>query len=686
MPHEQVIVDGNNLLHAWRAPDGRPRGAFPEVRWALVRHLERLAGDIGAHILVVFDGTIGGRDEALSRGAVEVVFAPRELSADLLIERQVRAAPDPRAVLVVTSDQAIQRAVTSVGAEAMSCPRFLEWVNERAQAMSASLRRGTPAHKRPRLGDFFPPASAPGLLLALMALTLLGARPGHAQGDAVARVNNGSPAFLVPAEAVAHHMSYTAYAYTNGARTSGTRLHHEGIGPKVLEMIAAADTHIILSVFLFDNFYAEAPAERDVVGVLTQALLARKAANPAMRIALILDPSHAAYGSRVSPAEAALRAGGVDVFYSDLLEDLKKAGAVGAREGMGHTGRVLDRVTLNAWGNARSAVMGMFKLPGRFDDEQLSLESAYNATLLKANHRKVLVCDVHGQDWEALVATANPHNASAFHVNAALSVRGQPARYLYNLLREDMRQSAGLGRRFAHWHAAADRAYRRGYLTQAFPVLPLAPIATPADPSTAGHARVRVVTESAIRDAIIAMLEDVHPNDEIRIQMFYLSFQPVLDALLEASRVVKTPIRLLLDANKDSFNKEKDGTPNRQVARYLLREARRLDGLIEIRWYATHGEQNHAKSMSITNPHLDRHLFTTGSANWTGRNLDGVNMEVNLVVRNAPAVNADFNALFDRFWTNADQLEYSLPYEAFNDIAPDFHWRRGEKPWYLGTF
>ena len=58
----------------------------------------------------------------------------------------------------------------------------------------------------------------------------------------------------------------------------------------------------------------------------------------------------------------------------------------------------------------------------------------------------------------------------------------------------------------------------------------------------------------------------------------------VLDAILAASRRVDQPIRLLLDANKDSFNKEKDGTPNRQVARYLLREAAATGGKVDRGW------------------------------------------------------------------------------------------------------
>jgi len=151
-----VIVDGNNLLHAWRSKPAHVRD-FGAGRWALVRHLDRLAGDIGSAILIVFDGTVGGRDEGLSHASVEVIYARADVSADLVIERRVRAAADPSTILVVTSDRAIQRVAGAAGAEIMGCESFFEWAEDRARQLSASLRRPRKPNQRPRLGDFFPP-------------------------------------------------------------------------------------------------------------------------------------------------------------------------------------------------------------------------------------------------------------------------------------------------------------------------------------------------------------------------------------------------------------------------------------------------------------------------------------------------------------------------------------------------
>jgi phosphatidylserine/phosphatidylglycerophosphate/cardiolipin synthase-like enzyme len=190
------------------------------------------------------------------------------------------------------------------------------------------------------------------------------------------------------------------------------------------------------------------------------------------------------------------------------------------------------------------------------------------------------------------------------------------------------------------------------------------------------------VSEGEIPDAVMEMLGQVEEGDEVRIQMFYLSYVPVAEAVVEASQRTKKPVRILLDANKDSFNKEKDGTPNRQVARYL----KKMSENIEVRWYSTHGEQNHAKIMTITNAKRGKYELTTGSCNWTGRNMDGVNMEANVLVSDSKKLCGSFNDLFDMFWSNGDGNEYSVDYEAFSETASGWKWKRGEKPFYWSTF
>lgn len=522
------------------------------------------------------------------------------------------------------------------------------------------------------------------LVAAALTAPVQPASPASAAeaGVRIERTNNRSPWFPVNEGDVGFFMNYTGFTYTNAEHTAGRRFFVGAIEPEVLRIVGAAEQRIVLSVFLFDNFYARDPPERDIVGELTEALVHRRTDVPDIRIAVILDPSHKAYGRRESPAERRFRENGIDVFYSDLLSGLKRATFTGVREGLGHVNRGIDVVTFGGWGALWTGLFSQAKIPKQFDGDTMSLETVYNALLMKANHRKLLVADDHGTNLVAMVSSANPHNASASHVNSAVTVRGDPARYVYNVLRADMEHSASLGGRYAHWHDDATRGYRRAFFSERFPELPV------AEPAAVQPAvRAAILTESAIPELVTGWLNGVETGDAVRLQMFYLSFEPVVDALVEASTRTDVPLRLLLDANKDSFNREKDGTPNRQVARHLLAEAARRGGRIEIRWYSTHGEQNHAKTLSIVNPRTGKRLLTTGSCNWTGRNMDGVNMEANIAVDGAEGVTADFNALFDRFWTNADGNEYSLPYDALSDeTAPDRKWRLGEKPFYYSRF
>ncbi len=504
---------------------------------------------------------------------------------------------------------------------------------------------------------------------------------GQKKGVKIKRTNNRSPVFYVAESDLGFFMNYTGFAPPEKGAGEGERFFRDSIAAKALEMIDAAEHTIIMSVFLYDNFYAKEDQGIDIVGKLQAAFLKKRKTNPDIRIAIILDPSHKAYGTRVSPAEKELRANGIDVFYSDLLSGLKKASLLGVREGLGHVGRAVDFVTFNKAGDLSSAIFSRAKIPAKFDGDLLSLESAYNAFLLKANHRKLLVTDVHGSDYEAMITTANPHNASAYHINTAVSVKGDTARYIYNVLRLDMKQSVSLGKRYSHWSEASDKARRKEYFTEYFPSMAISSRESMYK-SLSRQIGVTFVSESEIPDAIREMLEQVEEDDEVRIQMFYLSYKPILKAILKAAEKTKKPVRLLLDANKDSFNKEKDGTPNRQVAKYLLEESKN----IEVRWYSTHGEQNHAKIMSIVNPAKGKYDLTTGSCNWTGRNMDGVNMEANVLISGSRKLCNQFNNFFDLFWSNDDGNEYSIDYKYYSEGASGWKWKRGEKPFYWSTF
>src|SRR5579859_6095347 len=135
-----------------------------------------------------------------------------------------------------------------------------------------------------------------------------------------------------------------------------------------------------------------------------------------------------------------------------------------------------------------------------------------------------------------------------------------------------------------------------------------------------------MLTEGAVRAALLERLDGAVRGDSIDIAMFYISERAVIEALLAASRR-GVNVRLILDPNKDAFGHARSGIPNQPVASELVAAS---DGAIHVRWYRTHGEQFHTKLAMVYGP--ERLWLTVGSANLTRRNLADYNLEANVVV------------------------------------------------------
>ena len=146
----------------------------------------------------------------------------------------------------------------------------------------------------------------------------------------------------------------------------------------------------------------------------------------------------------------------------------------------------------------------------------------------------------------------------------------------------------------------------------------------------------------------------------------------VIDGLLEA-HARGASVRVMLDPNKDAFGREKGGLPNRAVAHRLNAAG------IPVRWCATQGEQCHAKLLLVRRGD-GRATLITGSANFTRRNLDNLNLETDVQIDasgSQPEL-ARVHALFSDAWTNADGAQESLPYEHYADGRL---WRRALSFW-----
>jgi phosphatidylserine/phosphatidylglycerophosphate/cardiolipin synthase-like enzyme len=152
-------------------------------------------------------------------------------------------------------------------------------------------------------------------------------------------------------------------------------------------------------------------------------------------------------------------------------------------------------------------------------------------------------------------------------------------------------------------------------------------------------------------------------GDQVDLMMFYLSDRDVIEALQTAHEAGAT-VRVMLDPNKDAFGREKNGVPNRPVAREL-----HLAG-IPVRWCDTHGEQCHAKMLLRRRADSTATLLS-GSANFTRRNLEDLNLETDIRIEGSATlpVVADAQRYFDDTWGNRNGRIASADYEAYGDVS-----------------
>ncbi|MGG4488032.1 phospholipase D-like domain-containing protein [Metabacillus idriensis] len=337
-----------------------------------------------------------------------------------------------------------------------------------------------------------------------------------------------------------------------------------------------------------------------------------------MDITVITDRINTFYGSYPSEIAEELKEQGIKVVFTDLkpLRDSNPFYSGGHR-------------TFLQW----FGTSGSGWIPNAFspDSPDVTLRSYLDLLNFKANHRKVVV-----NEKEGLVTSANPHDGSSLHSNMAFVVKGEVLRELVQTEK-----------------AVADLSGADINLNESAAVF---------EQGETGEYDVQLLTEGKIKKHLLDELNKTKEHEKVTVGAFYLSDRDIVKELLAASKR-GAEIKLILDANKDAFGREKNGVPNRPVAHELVTES---DQKIQVRWYKTNGEQYHTKLVFFERNQKD--TVIGGSANFTKRNLGDFNLETDLKIT-GPAGTGMMKEIEDYFhmiWNNESGI-YTEDYEVFAD-------------------
>ncbi|SFL90609.1 PLD-like domain-containing protein [Paenibacillus sp. 1_12] len=420
-------------------------------------------------------------------------------------------------------------------------------------------------------------------------------------------------------EGPVHHVKDVEFLYDLTYKKPVLPIQETMIFDRVFQVIDEAEQFIVIDMFLFNSYYKEGTLYTPLSGLLTEKLLEQKKRHPTMPIIFITDEVNTMYGSAMPPELERLKAGGIDVVISDVnpLRDSIPSYSAFWRtfvQWFGQTGK--------GW------------LPNPMVDTapSMSVRSYLKLVNVKANHRKVIATE-----RALIVPSANAHDASAYNSNSAFLVRG-------DIIADALASEQAV---IAFSRGSEDEFHFPQYIP---------------DVKEEGDIEVQLLTEGKIHKHVLQSLSEAGVGDRGWMGMFYLADRQVIKALIGASKR-GAELRLILDSNQNAFGRDKIGIPNRPVAKELLDAS---DNRIQIRWYNGTDEQYHTKLLFIDK--TNRIMVNNGSANFTERNLDDLNLETNLGL-NAPGdsrLALQLRQYFNRLWNN-EGAPYTLDYEAFKD-------------------
>jgi len=138
-----LLVDGNNIIHAWpELKDLHRRGKG--LAHERLRHLLEGYQDVsGERVVLVFDGRKEQKGIRAQRDEheVQVIYSDSSRTADDIIERLCAKYADRYRITVATNDLAEQSMVYSLGAEVISSENLKHLLENTAGVMGDWLNR-----------------------------------------------------------------------------------------------------------------------------------------------------------------------------------------------------------------------------------------------------------------------------------------------------------------------------------------------------------------------------------------------------------------------------------------------------------------------------------------------------------------------------------------------------------------
>jgi phosphatidylserine/phosphatidylglycerophosphate/cardiolipin synthase-like enzyme len=411
----------------------------------------------------------------------------------------------------------------------------------------------------------------------------------------------------------------------------GNIVFEEMIFSEIFAAIESGRKSVLADMFLYNSDHGEDkhdPGHRSLTWDFTDLLCAK--GEQGLDVLLITDELNNFYNSYDSP----------------ILERLQKQNV---KTVITNLDRLRDSNPLySGWYRLffswiPAGVMAIIKHPFGHPEKKITLPALLRSLNFKANHRKVVVVDSN----LAIVTSANPHDPSSLHCNIAFGIKGAFAREVE--------------------YAEKAVAAFSGFKPPGFECSPPEPPEESRNKPFSGHKdkyRVQLLTENKIKDYLLREIRGTGRGELIMMASLYLTDRVVIRELKQtASRGVE--IRIILDSSEHAFGLKKYGIPNKHSSLdlYAVPEFGRN---LNIKWYKTHGEQFHAKLAAFKRK--DSFVVIGGSANFTSKNLDNYNLELNLRF----ATNADSRlcreicAYFDRMWFNQNG-SYTLDYELLKD-------------------